>query len=398
MEIPLDFSTNYRKDDGPGSFMGFVDRVLLLHNSPNLTKFLLDSGFGDENPYRLNSWISTAIKRHVQELVLSIRLETIFELPRHLFTSIDLVVLKLSYGCCWSPLTVFLPRLKFLHLCYLEFLDDAPSLESLELRDSVSLDFEVDELLALVKADARVCFHHDDYEVVWMIAKGSHVRHLWLHNLTLKVVIHASAYNQLLFRSLTHLDIGIQDIPWSVVPELLGHIPSLTVLVLNKVSTFVEIFRDIFSFVSRIENVATCNKEMKLVRYLLENDMVLKKLILCSWSTNKKIKTDLQKYKRGSSTCQIEFCHQFSSVVWLYPTTPGLEEQSPPWYIRPLLLISHFACNSGMAVLQSAALALPASMLLGDLVFLFDGFCYIRFVFQFFLLDLIKGLCNGIAS
>ncbi|KAF7146814.1 hypothetical protein RHSIM_Rhsim04G0071200 [Rhododendron simsii] len=118
----------------------------------------------------------------------------------------------------------------------------APSLETLELNDAVSSVFEVDELPALVKAKFRVWLHGDDYEcsdyycnaVVRMIAKASNVRHLRLHNLTLKVVIHASAYNQLLFRSLTHLDIGIHDIPWSVVPDLLGHIPSLTVLVLNK--------------------------------------------------------------------------------------------------------------------------------------------------------------------
>ncbi|KAI8558541.1 hypothetical protein RHMOL_Rhmol04G0102800 [Rhododendron molle] len=161
--------------------------------------------------------------------------------------------------------------------------------------------FEVDELPALVKAKFCVWFHGDDYEcsdyycnvVVRMIAKASNVRHLWLHNLTLKVVIHASAYNQLLFRSLTHLDIGIRDIPCLEKIEFHGF--------------------------------SGCNKEMKLVRYLLENAMVLKKWTLRSWSRNKKIKTDLQKYKRGSSTCQIEFCHQFSFVKWLYPTPPGVE-------------------------------------------------------------------------
>ncbi|KAI8558543.1 hypothetical protein RHMOL_Rhmol04G0103000 [Rhododendron molle] len=337
-------------------------------------------------------------------ILISITTESIVELPRHLFTSIDLVVLKLSCYCfCSSHLTVFLPRLKVLHLCPLEFLDDgslknllsgcpvleeleiytslgdkintlcicsstikklivnnnlkersvqcgvvikAPSLESLKLSDSVSRDFEVDELPALVKADVRVCFTSDDYEgsdyycnaVVRLLAKASNVKHLWLANTTLKVVIHASAYNELLFHSLTHLHLDIHDIPWSVVPDLLGHIPSLTVLVLNKNRKGC----DVCLWCGAPENVpiclslrlekmefngfSGCNKEMKLVWYLLENAMVLKKLTLRSWSRNKKIKTDLQKYKRGSSTCQIKFCHQkgifgfrhqLSSSEWL---------------------------------------------------------------------------------
>lgn len=254
--VPVIYFKNYRIDDGPGCFMDFVDRVLLLHSSPNLTKFLLHSQYGAENPYRLNSWISTAIKCHVQELVLSIGSTGTLELPRHLFTSIDLVVLKLSCtGFCWSPLTVFLPRLKVLHLCRLDILDDcslknlvsgcpvleeleiltsyrdkintlyicssslkklvvlnqfketsfqcgvvikAPSLESLELCDSLSRDFEVDELPALVKSNFCVWFHGDEsdvYEsydyycnaVLRMLAMASNVQHLWLENPTLKV-------------------------------------------------------------------------------------------------------------------------------------------------------------------------------------------------------------------
>lgn len=155
-----------------------------------------------------------------------------------------------------------------------------------------------------------------------MLAKASNVQHLWLDNTTLKVFIHASAYNELLFHSLTHLHLDIHDIPWSVVPDLLGHIPSLTVLVLTKDRKCC----DVCLWCGAPENVpiclslslekiefdgfSGCNQEMKLVRYLLENAMVLKKLTLRSWSRNKKIKTNLQKYKRGSSTCQIEFCYQ----------------------------------------------------------------------------------------
>lgn len=63
---------------------------------------------------------------------------------------------------------------------------------------------------------------------------------------------------------------AIHDIPWSVVPDLLGHIPSLKVLVLTKASS---ICRDLLwfifisvkpsmlltvAFVIRIENFARC--------------------------------------------------------------------------------------------------------------------------------------------
>lgn len=53
-----------------------------------------------------------------------------------------------------------------------------------------------------------------------------------------------------------------------------------------------------------------CKEEMKLVQYLLENAMVLNKLTLQSRRRNKRIETDVLKYTRGSSACQIEFCHQ----------------------------------------------------------------------------------------
>lgn len=66
------------------------------------------------------------------------------------------------------------------------------------------------------------------------------------------------------------MHVDIHDIPWSDVLDLLGHIPSLTVFILAKVSSF--LLRSLSSiviyfkpsmpltamFVTRIENAVTC--------------------------------------------------------------------------------------------------------------------------------------------
>ncbi|KAL7183887.1 hypothetical protein ACSBR2_026126 [Camellia fascicularis] len=104
--------------------MDFVNRVLLLRDSPTINKFELQCQYGYHNPYRLNSWICTAIKLSVQE-VLNFKLGLRVKLPRSLFTSVNLVILKLGSDVFFKfPVPVFLPRLKVLHLHSLTFLDD----------------------------------------------------------------------------------------------------------------------------------------------------------------------------------------------------------------------------------------------------------------------------------
>ncbi|KAI8558540.1 hypothetical protein RHMOL_Rhmol04G0102700 [Rhododendron molle] len=175
-----------RKDESTGSCMDFVDGALLLHNLPNINKFLLPCG--NENPYRLNSWICTAIKRRVQELVITrTPMATVVELPRNLFTSVDLVVLKLTGQCALA----------------------------------VSLDG----------------------------------------------VFAASQ--------------GIQDTTCCDGCLLCGapeNVPKCFSLSLETIE---------------FNGFSGCKSEMRLVRYLLENAMVLKKLTLHSWSRNEKIETDL---------------------------------------------------------------------------------------------------------
>ncbi|KAL7250636.1 hypothetical protein ACSBR1_012621 [Camellia fascicularis] len=305
------FSERGHNEQSSG-FMDFVDRLLLLRNSPNLNKFRLRCRFGYYNPYRLNSWICTVIKLNVKELVLNFEIDQlVVDLPRSLFISVNLVVLKLAGDVFFRfPMPVFLPSLKVLHLHSLMFLDDdsfqnilsgcpvleeldiertnrednirtlsicsstlkklrmynnfcgtslqrsvvikTPVLEIFQLNDNASSVFDVDELPSLVKANFTIYFDSDRSEdyyigVVGMLGKISNVQHLELSNVIPKVVIEAFDYNTLLFHNLTHLHLQIYDIHWSILLDLLGHMPNLKVLVFNKfkVSSFVG---DHFSF------------------------------------------------------------------------------------------------------------------------------------------------------
>lgn len=376
----------YSNEQSSG-FMDFVDRLLLLRNSSNLNKFRLQCRFGYYNPYRLNSWICTVIKLNVKELVLNFQFyQLLVELPQSLFTSVNLVVLKLAGDVFFRfPMPVFLPSLKVLHLHSLTFLDDdsfqnilsgcpvleeldiertnlgdniktlcicsstlkklriyncfnrtslqhsllikAPVLEIFQLDDIYSV-FDVDELPSLVKANFTFYFENcrsEDYYngVVGMLRKISNVQHLELSNGIPKVVIEAFDYNKLLLHNLTHLHLQIYDIQWSILLDLLGHLPNLKVLVFNKNKGHKNLKLCLWS--GEPESVPKClslcleaiefsgfagyEGEMKLVRYLLGNAMVLKKLTITSWTRNKKIKANVLKFPRGSSTCQLKLLY-----------------------------------------------------------------------------------------
>ncbi|THG00938.1 putative FBD-associated F-box protein At5g56700 [Camellia sinensis] len=388
----------YSNEQSSG-FIDFVDRLLLLRNSSNLNKFRLQCQYGYRHPYRLNSWICTVIKLNVKELVLNFQFyQLLVELPQSLFTSVNLVVLKLAGAVFFGfPMPVFLPSLKVLHLHSLKFLDDdsfqnilsgcpvleeldiertnlwdniktlcicsstlkklrmydnfcgtslqqksvvikTPVLEIFQLTDMYSV-FDVDELPSLVKANFTIYFgdhRSEDYYngVVGMLGKISNVQHLELRHGIPKVVIEAFDYNKLLLHNLTHLHLQIYDIQWSILLNLLGHLPNLKVLVFNKNKGHKNLELCLWS--GEPKSVPKClslcleaiefsgfagyKGEMELVRYLLGNAMVLKKLTITSWTRSKKIKADVLKFPRGSSTCQLKLlyyrCPEYP-VEWL---------------------------------------------------------------------------------
>ncbi|KAI8008479.1 F-box/FBD/LRR-repeat protein [Camellia lanceoleosa] len=105
------------------SFEDFVNRVLLLSDAPCFQKFHLNIG-----SLRLlalvDTWISAAIKRNVQDLELTNMYDINVRLPIKLFTSKTLVVLTLSGVFLDIPVSVLLPSLKSLKLDSVEFGDE----------------------------------------------------------------------------------------------------------------------------------------------------------------------------------------------------------------------------------------------------------------------------------
>ncbi|KAF9589388.1 hypothetical protein IFM89_023420 [Coptis chinensis] len=63
-------SSNSERDIN--NFMNFVDRVLHLHDLPNIHKFSLKCLYTDDES-RINAWISTALKRKVQDIFLDLK-------------------------------------------------------------------------------------------------------------------------------------------------------------------------------------------------------------------------------------------------------------------------------------------------------------------------------------
>ncbi|GMP53631.1 hypothetical protein CsSME_00019038 [Camellia sinensis var. sinensis] len=103
--------SNRKKDKGKkkdcypmcrSSFLDFVERVLLLHDASDIKRLSLRFTVV-VNSSRLNSWISAAVRHNVEELDLSLPVQTRFVLPCCLFTCDSLVVLKLFMDCPFKP-------------------------------------------------------------------------------------------------------------------------------------------------------------------------------------------------------------------------------------------------------------------------------------------------------
>ncbi|XP_024960438.1 F-box/LRR-repeat protein At4g14103-like [Cynara cardunculus var. scolymus] len=105
-------------------FMNFVERVLLLRDASNMEKFRLSCRVCF-NASRIHSWISAAIMHNVHELDLCLFAEDPSVLPRSMFSSVSLTILKIEMNCILElPNSVCLPYLKILHLSLVTFMDD----------------------------------------------------------------------------------------------------------------------------------------------------------------------------------------------------------------------------------------------------------------------------------
>nr|KJB13619.1 hypothetical protein B456_002G085000 [Gossypium raimondii] len=105
------------------SFISFFDKPLSLHET-SLDRFHLKCGEMVHGP-RVYSWISTAVRRGVKHLDISISPDQ-FTSPGIMFTCRSLTTLKLDFTCSVLdvPRGVPFPNLKTLHLKSVEFLSD----------------------------------------------------------------------------------------------------------------------------------------------------------------------------------------------------------------------------------------------------------------------------------
>ncbi|CAH9119899.1 unnamed protein product [Cuscuta epithymum] len=105
-------------------FMHFVQTVLQHRNRPTIQKFRLSCRVCFSGSH-VCAWLSSAIKDNVQELDLCLFVEEPFSLPRCVFDSTSLAVLKLEMNCVLElPDSISFPCLKTLHLCLVTFHDD----------------------------------------------------------------------------------------------------------------------------------------------------------------------------------------------------------------------------------------------------------------------------------
>ncbi|KAB2044291.1 hypothetical protein ES319_D01G079000v1 [Gossypium barbadense] len=105
------------------SFISFFDKPLSLHET-SLDRFHLKCREMVHGP-RVYSWISTAVRRGVKHLDISISPDQ-FTSPGIMFTCRSLTTLKLDFTCSVLdvPRGVPFPNLKTLHLKSVEFLSD----------------------------------------------------------------------------------------------------------------------------------------------------------------------------------------------------------------------------------------------------------------------------------
>ncbi|KAF9590509.1 hypothetical protein IFM89_035718 [Coptis chinensis] len=91
----LILSKSSNKKRRVNKFMNFVDRVLHLHDLPNIQKFSLKC-LDTRDASRIDSWITTALKHRVEEIFLNLKLDNACLLPSSFFICESLKTLKIT--------------------------------------------------------------------------------------------------------------------------------------------------------------------------------------------------------------------------------------------------------------------------------------------------------------
>ncbi|KAG7548527.1 F-box domain [Arabidopsis suecica] len=341
------------------ALVSFINSFLLSFNREScLTKFKLrcDSGLdGDTLFWR---WINVVIKRKIQHLDVT---WPVVEIPRTLYKCESLVSLKLSEVTLPKTDFVSLPSVKVMVLDWVEFYNDL-SLEMLisgcSVLESLTLCRRYGDNVKVlrVRSQSLLSFNYngsssksfrDDLVVVIDAPKLENL--MLSHQLTASFIVKNLS-------SLVEVDIDIEfnfcrgkkfdpddlskremignffvgisgvkkmtiaactlEVTWKILPFFLESCPNLKSLVVEstyfpkKRTSILSQPRRLLSSLEYVKIELSLDKRgMKLVRYLLENSPILKKLTLsldnCSRKKSVIILKKLLKIPRRSSSCQV---------------------------------------------------------------------------------------------
>ncbi|CAN8255065.1 unnamed protein product [Cochlearia groenlandica] len=212
-----------------------------------------------------------------------------------------------------------------------EVVIDAPRLEYVSLKDNLSTSFTINSLSSFADVDIAVDFNVRDVvdakslkkrnSISNFLTKISSVGSMTISWKTLKVLrqyLKVEALPQFCYMSKLHATIFAADL--DMLPDLLESCPNLKSLVLelnclNKneqvsFSSFVPLcMKSCLEFVEMKKPISGFEVEMELIRYLLENSTVLKKLTLSLGCPKMKqeslIFMELLRFRRCSSACEV---------------------------------------------------------------------------------------------
>ncbi|GMP73208.1 hypothetical protein CsSME_00031030 [Camellia sinensis var. sinensis] len=281
-------------------FSNFIDRVLLLHDLPQIHTFTFTcNSIFDIKPNRLNSWISFAIKRRVHHLYIDFIHGLFFRplnFPLSLFTCESLVDLTLGFNTCIVsnlPDSICFPNLKSLKI-WVADPDDSltenlfrscPVLEVLFLRARLELDKDEDEDDEVI---FNICTQSLRVLRLYLEADSYDERCCFGH----EVVIDAPALDDLLLDdnfmacysinnvssslAIVHVDVGLFFWPriaecdcHNRVLELLGGISNVRSLYLSSTTLRVSSFFFLDKFCRFIYKIVDCSDIFKNIIMLM---------------------------------------------------------------------------------------------------------------------------------
>ncbi|KAJ7950447.1 FBD-associated F-box protein [Quillaja saponaria] len=322
------------------SFAQFVSRVLLLCNTRPIKKFHLKCDSLTSNSFDINTWVSTAIARKVEQLELSVSFDLVqnFELSHSLFTCKTIVGLKLNGGDGGSIILnvtspVHFPFLKNLHLeeityknedSFRRFFSGFQVLENLVVKafyfmEDAYADFEIN-LPNLLEAELDFIQDNSDWTLL-LLKAVTNTAYLSVSALTTTIIDYEIACFGPFpgsFPNLTRLKLGFDCYSWNLLKIFLKKSPKLEVLVIDKVCFLKEwrcpqlVPTCLSSTLSTLTVKGYQSPEyvQEFIRYILRSARILKTITISSTSGSEEkfcILKKLASFPRSSRNCQLFF-------------------------------------------------------------------------------------------